>query len=190
VDLYWLPLGAGGHSVRWNGRLFEAIVSRREHRPAQDLFHAALEVRHGHDLFVIEMTPAWPQRQVDRGVVQEGPVGARWLGNSALFRYEVRRWRSGAIPDDAEAVDSPRRLSNNRHQAERVLELVQEVPAFTWGRDELRVGDMWNSNSLVAWLLERSGHHATQIRPPARGRAPGWKAGLALAVRQEKVEGP
>jgi hypothetical protein len=24
---YWLPLGADGHSVRWNGRLFEAVVS-------------------------------------------------------------------------------------------------------------------------------------------------------------------
>ena len=23
VDLYWLPLGAGGHSVRLNGRVFE-----------------------------------------------------------------------------------------------------------------------------------------------------------------------
>ena len=23
---YWLPLGASGHSVRWNGRLFEAGV--------------------------------------------------------------------------------------------------------------------------------------------------------------------
>lgn len=23
IDLYWLPLGAGGHSVRWNGRLYE-----------------------------------------------------------------------------------------------------------------------------------------------------------------------
>ena len=25
VDLYWIPLGAGGHSVRLNGRVFEAI---------------------------------------------------------------------------------------------------------------------------------------------------------------------
>jgi hypothetical protein len=32
VMLYWLPLGAGGHSVRWNGRVFEAVVSRIEHR--------------------------------------------------------------------------------------------------------------------------------------------------------------
>jgi hypothetical protein len=23
IDLYWLPLGAGGHSVRWHGRVFE-----------------------------------------------------------------------------------------------------------------------------------------------------------------------
>ena len=28
VDLYWLPLGAGGHSVRLNGRVFEAVASR------------------------------------------------------------------------------------------------------------------------------------------------------------------
>ncbi|MDO9379009.1 MAG: hypothetical protein Q7T56_09170 [Nocardioidaceae bacterium] len=30
VDLYWLPLGAGGHVVAWNGRVFEALVARRE----------------------------------------------------------------------------------------------------------------------------------------------------------------
>lgn len=23
IELSWLPLGAGGHSVRWNGRIFE-----------------------------------------------------------------------------------------------------------------------------------------------------------------------
>jgi hypothetical protein len=25
IDLYWLPLGAGGHSVRWNGIAYEAL---------------------------------------------------------------------------------------------------------------------------------------------------------------------
>jgi hypothetical protein len=25
LDLYWLPLGAGGHSVGWNGRIYEAL---------------------------------------------------------------------------------------------------------------------------------------------------------------------
>jgi hypothetical protein len=45
VDLYWLPLGAGGHSVRLNGRIFEAIMARLEQRPTKDLYHSALVVR-------------------------------------------------------------------------------------------------------------------------------------------------
>ena len=36
VDLYWLPLGTGGHSARLNGRIFEAIASRIEGRDARD----------------------------------------------------------------------------------------------------------------------------------------------------------
>jgi hypothetical protein len=27
VDLYWLPLGAGGHFVRLNGRGYEALAA-------------------------------------------------------------------------------------------------------------------------------------------------------------------
>ena len=27
VNLYWLPLGAGGHSVRLNGRAYEAVAA-------------------------------------------------------------------------------------------------------------------------------------------------------------------
>jgi hypothetical protein len=30
VDLHWLPLGARGHSVRLNRRIFEAAVARLE----------------------------------------------------------------------------------------------------------------------------------------------------------------
>jgi hypothetical protein len=108
IDLYWLPLGAGGRSVRWNGRLFEAAIARREHRAVQELYHSALEVREGAHRFVIEMAPVWNIDAVDRGVVCEGPVAARWLGRSRLFRYEVRCWREGRIPDVAEAVASPR----------------------------------------------------------------------------------
>jgi hypothetical protein len=37
VDLYRLPLGAGGPpSVRWSGRLYEAIAAHRQHREARD----------------------------------------------------------------------------------------------------------------------------------------------------------
>jgi hypothetical protein len=45
VDIYWLPLGAGGHSVRYNGRVFEWFAAWLQHRSRNDLYHAALEVR-------------------------------------------------------------------------------------------------------------------------------------------------
>jgi len=42
---------------------------------------------------------------------------------------------------------------------------------------------MWNSNSIVAWLLARARLGAEATRPPAGGRAPGWRAGLVVARR-------
>ena len=193
VTLYWLPLGAGGHSVRWNGRLFEALVACHQHRAVRDLYHAALEVHIGADRFVIEMTPVWGGETADRGVVREGPVGSRWLGRSALFRYEVRCWRNGVIPDLKEAVGSGVQVGQGQGQgqagqdlacARQLLDLVPQVPALTWGRDERCTGEMWNSNSLISWLLARSGHEVGSIEPPVNGRAPGWRAGLVVAARQ------
>jgi hypothetical protein len=183
VDLYWLPLGAGTHCVRWNGRIFEALVAHHEHREARDLYHSALEVRIDADRFVIEMTPVWASKDAERGVAGQGAVGLPWLGHSRFFRYEVRCWRDGIIPDATEAVASPRRLSTDPLQARRILELVPAFPTATWGRDELHTGDMWNSNSLISWLLTRSGHDLSVIDPPANGRAPGWCAGRLVAHR-------
>jgi hypothetical protein len=182
VDLYWLPLGAGDntHCVRINGRIFERLSARIQHRDHEDLYHAALEVRLGADRFVIEMAPVWSTDAPDRGVVCEGPVGMLWLGRSRLFRYEVRCWRDGSIPDVAEAVDSPRRLSTDPAVAELMVSLVKDFPTAVWGRDEFATGDMWNSNSLVSWLLVRSGHDVASICPPSHGRAPGWAAGVAV----------
>jgi len=182
VVLFWLPLGAGGHSVRWNGRIYEALAARREHRPPCALYHSALEVRIGPDRHVIEMAPVWAGAG-DHGAMLVGPVGSRWLGRSRLFQYEVRRWCDGLIPDVDEAV-SIQSVGDDRDRAQRLLELVPQVPALTWGRDELRAGDMWNSNSLVSWLLARSGHEVSTIAPPEQGRAPGWQAGLVLAARE------
>jgi hypothetical protein len=181
IDLYWLPLGAGGHSVRWNGKLYETLAALHEQRRRQDLYHSALEVHHHGRLYIIEMAPVWNEASPGRGVVCEGPVGARSLGRFRAFRYEVRCWEGGRIPDVLEAVDSPRRVSDDTATAAAVLHLIREVPALTWGRDELGAGEMWNSNSLVAWLLAGSGHDMAAIMPPARGRAPGWAAGLQLA---------
>lgn len=184
VDLYWLPLGAGGHCVRLNGRAFEALVARREHRRACDLYHSALEVSLDANRWVIEMGPVWNTSDPGRGVVAVGPVGLPWLGRVPAFRYEVRSWRDGRIPDLAEAVDSPCRLSDDPEHAGRVLELVPRFRTATWGRDEQGTGEMWNSNSLVSWLLSRSGHDLSSVTPPGGGRAPGWTAGLVAASRE------
>jgi hypothetical protein len=43
------------------------------------------------------------------------------------IRYEVRRWRDGLIPDAAEAVESPQRLSDDPGTSRRLLELVPEM---------------------------------------------------------------
>jgi len=115
------------------------------------------------------------------GVVATGAVGTRWLGRSRWFRYGIRCWAQGAIPDVAEAVDSPLRLSTDSGCARRLLDLVPHVPTPVWGRDADRSGDMWNSNSVIAWLLVSSGIETAAIRPPRGGRAPGWDAGLAIA---------
>jgi hypothetical protein len=185
VDLYWLPLGAGGHFVRLNGHIYEALAARMQRRPVCDLYHSALQVELAGDRFVIEQTPVPRLSGENHGVVASGAVGAGWAGRLRIFRYEIRLWRGGHIPDVAEAVDSPRRLSNDAQQARRVLEVIPHVPTPVWGRDELRTGEMWNSNAVIAWVIARSGIDLASIRPPAGGRAPGWQAGLAVAGRQE-----
>jgi hypothetical protein len=184
VDLYWLPLGAGGQSVRLNGRVFEAVVSRLQRRTACDLYHSALIVRVPAGRFVIEQTPIPDRNGGERGVVAEGAVGSRWAGRLRIFRYEVRRWRGGNIPDIAEAVESPQRLTDDPGVAQRVFDLAPHVPTAVWGRDELAAGEMWNSNSIIAWLVASSGLPAESICPPAGGRAPGWRAGIVVARRQ------
>src|SRR5437867_258424 len=107
VDLYWLPLGAGGHSVRLNGKVFEALVSRLERRAPRDLYHSALIVCVPEGQFVIEQAPAQRGDGAERGVVSQGAVGSRWAKRVRIFRYEVRCWRDGVIPDVDEAVESP-----------------------------------------------------------------------------------
>jgi hypothetical protein len=169
--------------VRLNGLLFEAIVARLERRYRSDLYHSALEVFVPEGRFVIEQAPAWGESG-QRGVVAEGAVGIRAAGRFRLFRYEVRRWRDGVIPDLAEAVESPQHLSDDTERAQRLLDLVSQMPTPVWGRDELRTGEMWNSNAFISWLLVRSGVDVSAIHPPAGGRAPGWHAGLVVARRE------
>jgi hypothetical protein len=185
VDLYWLPLGAGGHSVRLNGKVFEAVAARLQRRPARDLYHSALVVHVPEGRFAIEQGPAGRGDGVARGVVASGAVGSPWAGRLRIFRYEVRCWRDGVIPDLAEAVDSPQLLTTDELVARCVLELAPHVPAAVWGRDGQRAGEMWNSNSVISWLLARAGLPVDAIRLPLGGRAPGWRAGITVARRCE-----
>ncbi len=167
LDLYWIPLGAGGRSVRFNGRVFEALCAARERRPRRDLYHAALVAQIDGEDYAIELAPSPDDDLASRGVVATGAVGIRALGRLRWFRYEVRCWRGGTIPDLGYAVGR-RRVTSDPVQIRHLLELAATVPAPVWGRT-------WNSNSVIAWLLTAAGLDGGA--PPPGGRAPGWSAG-------------
>jgi hypothetical protein len=69
VDLYWLPLGAGGHFVRLNGRVYERLAAWMQRRPAYDLYHSALQIAVPEAKFVIEQAPVRDPSGEQRGVV-------------------------------------------------------------------------------------------------------------------------
>ena len=78
VDLYWLPLGAGGYSVRLNGRVFEAIAATVGRRDRRDLYHSALVVRVPTAAYIIEQGPVRdvlrdPQHPYTRGLLASLP---------------------------------------------------------------------------------------------------------------------
>jgi hypothetical protein len=86
VDLYWIPLGAGGYVVRLSGKLYEELKALVEHRPRLDLYHSALQIWLPDDRFVIECAAILSLRGEERGVVAGGPVGTSWLGRFRHFR--------------------------------------------------------------------------------------------------------
>jgi hypothetical protein len=189
IDLFWIPLGAGGHSVRFNGKVYEALAAARQRRRCRDLYHAALVVDIDGIRHTIEVAPSPDDRESSRGVVATGPVGSRLLCRLRLFRYEVRCWPGGRIPDLAYAVGPASRVSDDPATARRLVEAIAAVPTPVWGRDELHTGEMWNSNSVVAWALVRAGLSAEELRPPPGGRAPGWDAGVRTAGNPQSGRG-
>ena len=123
-------------------------------------------------------------RASERGVVGEGPVGSRLLGRFRVFRYEIRRWRNGTIPDVDDAIESPVKVTDDADTTAHVLDDVARVPTPVWGRDEYRTGDMWNSNSVVSWLLARAQLLDKAGAPPFGGRGTGWDAGFRVAAEK------
>jgi hypothetical protein len=166
-----------------NGRIYEALRSRAEQRPFLDLYHTALEVRLPAKRFIVETMWPVPDRDgASRGVVAGGPVFAGWMAATRVFRYEVRCWENGSLPDADQAVGGAQTVRASFASASELIDLTASVPPLTWGRDESAVGDMWNSNSVISWLLTRAGAPIGEIQAPEGGRAPGWQAGISVAL--------
>ena len=123
VDLYWLPLGAGGHFVKYNGRVYEWIKARVERRARCELYHSALQVELPEARYVIEQTPEPDLSGADRGVVAEGPVGHRWAAPFRLFRLSPD-CRSHLFQATAARPVKPQRR-RGRTSARHVLAVVR-----------------------------------------------------------------
>ena len=137
LDLYWIPLGAGGRVVRTSGRIYEGLAALAQRRPRRDLYHSALVAETPEGRYVVEITPVPDDDGTGRGVVGGGAVGSRLLGRFRVFRYELRRWRDGVIPDIAmpsTALSASPTTPTSSAAPSRVLELV---PTPVWGRDQL-----------------------------------------------------
>ncbi len=182
VELLWIPLGAGQRIVKLSGKTYERLAALIQHRPVCDIYHAALVVTVPDGRYTIEMAPIPDKFGSRRGVVAEGPVGLRLLGRFRIFRYEIRCWQRGLIPDASDAVGTTI-LTTDPTCTQQLLCVVADVPTPVWGRDELCAGDMWNSNSVIAWVLTTGNLDADKLQPPANGRAPGWTSGLVVARR-------
>jgi hypothetical protein len=179
VDLYWIPLGAGAHVVRWTGSVYERWCAHRQGRSRRQIYHSALLVRSRGEEVVIEQAPA-ARHGERRGVLVVGPVATPLMAFWPLPRYEVRCWTGGRIDDLDEALD-PVPVGADDGISSRVLSAAHRVPNLTWGRDAAGVGEMWNSNSVIAWILQSSGVAAAALSPPAGGVAPGWATGWIRA---------
>ena len=86
-------------------------------------------------------------------------------------------------PDRDQAAGGPQILSDDLRTAHRLLQMVGSVPALIWGRDQC-VEDMWNSNSVIPWLLTEADSQSKHLVHRAGGRAPGWQAGIAVALEK------
>ena len=166
-----------------SGRLYERLTSFAERRVPLDLYHSALIATLSDGPRIIEQAPVVDVNGSERGVVSEGPVAFRFAARFRLFRYENRCWLNGVIPDIDQAVSSPVRLVDDIDAAQRIVDLLPLAPTYVWGRDQLDAGEMWNSNSLIAWVLSCSHVGIDNLVPPSGGRAPGWNAGIVAASR-------
>ena len=184
VLLYWLPLGVG-----WPFRAAQRACLRgvqRQAFPSTTLRSVSLGVGDPNAIgyFTVDMTPVPNARPWERGVVAEGAVGTNWARPPRVFRYEVRLWGDGTIPDLRYAVRSPIRVDgrSRHHDCGRLPFASRGDPDL--GCDELQAGEMWSCNSIISWVLTSAGANLDAFSVPLGGRAPGWQAGVTVALRR------
>jgi hypothetical protein len=176
-----MPVGAGTSRFQQASlRFWEAIEAARARRPRVRLFHSALKlVDEAGEAYTLELTPAFIGGPM--APLTTGPVGLRGADRFRLFRYQLRCVPGDRLPDEEFAYGPPRRLTSDCEAVRRIFELAPTVPRHVWGRRVAGTKEMWTSDSVISWLLVRSGVDLGDAGPPSGGRAPGWSAGLAVA---------
>ena len=139
IDLHWIPLGAGGHSVRFNGIVYESLAASIQRRPRYNIYHSALELTLPDGVYTVEMTPVPNSRGWERGLIAEGPLGSSGRDD---FGSSVTRSAGGrTVSSQTWAMPCHRHcISPTARVVERAFGLLPAVPALTWGRDESRRG--------------------------------------------------
>jgi hypothetical protein len=122
VELYWIPLGAGGHSVRFNGKVYEAISARVARQPRCDIYHSALTIRVPDGFFTVEMTPVPNRRGAGTRCRRRGfgryPMGGT-VPNPPLRGAVLARWRHPRSRVCAVATRASHRRSSGRGASPR-----------------------------------------------------------------------
>jgi hypothetical protein len=68
-----------------------------------------------------------------------------------------------------------------------VLDLIGQVPTPAWGRDELATGDMWNSNSVIAWVIALQRVKSVVTVPVAVKLSPYFSSMGEMALRLDEA---
>jgi hypothetical protein len=162
---------------------WERLRALKAGRSPRELLHVALEVQlDSSTKFVIELVPAgFGPARTSTGVVGNGPILSRALGWMRMFQYEIRRWKNGVVEAKDKSTRPPSTYVITRDQALQIIDGASRAPRHPWGQDVLGNGDMWNSNSLVSFVLVSAGMDPAAIEPPASADWPGWDTGVALA---------
>jgi len=136
VDLYWLPLGAGGHFVRLNGRLYEALDARLGTHPQTPPAYSAKKIdgERAHRLArrgeAVAPAPALVTLKAWTLVALDGEVATIDLHTSAGFYVRSLAHDVGAALGCGGHLAALRRTGSGRFTIEEAVPLpAPDAPA-------------------------------------------------------------